>query len=112
VLHDGYAPPSPLRDVSANRSVDQLAPDNPLAAEMAQMRETLEDIRKTVAPRMVIPRSAKEDIAVLRRVVTENLRNSTPGASMILAGESSLTNSKGGHGTSVQSGNRRTEEMQ
>lgn len=42
VLADGYTPPTPLRDVAANRSVDDLAPDEPLAAEMAQMRETLE----------------------------------------------------------------------
>lgn len=46
VLSDDYRPPSPLREVVANASVDDLTPENPVAAEMAQMRETLEEIRK------------------------------------------------------------------
>lgn len=45
VLANSYLPPSPLRDVAANRSVDQLAPENPIAAEMTQIRETLESIQ-------------------------------------------------------------------
>ena len=50
VLADGYKAPSPLGEAAANRSVDQLAPENPLAAEMAQIRETLEDIRRRAMP--------------------------------------------------------------
>ena len=75
VLNEDYLPPSPLREVAANRSVDQLAPENPIAAEMAQMRETLEDIRKRVMPRATIPRGLREDIQVLREVVEANLRS-------------------------------------
>jgi hypothetical protein len=73
VLADDYSPPSPLREVAANRSVDQLAPENPVAAEMAQMRETLEEIRKRVIPRVSIPRGMREDIAVLRSVLARNV---------------------------------------
>jgi len=75
VLADGYTPPSPLREVAANASVDQLAPENPVAAEMAQMREALEDIRKRVAPRVMhsVPSSVKSDLVALRRVVTANV---------------------------------------
>ena len=73
VLADDYSPPSPLREVAANRSVDQLAPENPIAAEMAQFRETLEDIRKSVAPRVSIPRSLQVDIAALREVIRWNI---------------------------------------
>lgn len=52
VLDDNYSPPSPLRDVATSRSIDQLAPENPLAAEMAQMRKALEGIlyRLTQSP--------------------------------------------------------------
>jgi hypothetical protein len=50
VLDDNYSPPSPLRDVAINRSIDQLAPENPLAAEMAQIRRTLEEILHRVPP--------------------------------------------------------------
>ena len=73
VLDDKYEPPSPLRELAATRSVDQLAPENPLAAEMAQIRETLEQIRTRVTPRVVVPRTVRGDIAALRDVVTRNL---------------------------------------
>src|SRR6266699_3290884 len=45
VLADGYVPPSPLRELAANASVDRLAPENPIAAELAQVRENLEELR-------------------------------------------------------------------
>ena len=73
VLADDYSPPSPLRELAANRSVDQLAPENPIAAELAQMRETLEDIRKRVMSRSAIPRSTRADITALRTVIEHNL---------------------------------------
>jgi hypothetical protein len=74
VLTDDYLPPSPLREVAANRSVDQLAPENPIAAEMAQIRESIEDIRMKVTPRRsVIRRDAHADTEALRKVVERNL---------------------------------------
>ena len=74
VLAEDYSPPTPLRDVAANASVDQLAPENPIAAEMAQIRETLEEIRKNVMPRpAIVPRSVRRDITALRDVVRQNI---------------------------------------
>jgi hypothetical protein len=73
VLADDYTAPSPLREVAANASVDDLAPENPVAAEMAQMREALEDIRKKVSPRSFIPPTVRADIEVLRNVVERNI---------------------------------------
>lgn len=75
VLTDGYTPDSPLKETAANRSVDDLAPDNPIAAELAQMREALEEIRKTVRPRTIrtTPPDVREDLKVLREVVLRNL---------------------------------------
>jgi hypothetical protein len=73
VLAENYSPPSPVREVAANRSVDQLAPENPVAAEMAQMRETLEEIRKRVTPRTAASAGMRHDIAVLRAVIKRNL---------------------------------------
>jgi hypothetical protein len=78
VLDDNYAPATPLREVAANRSVDQLAPENPLAAEMAQMRETLEEIRSKIIPRSFIPQSVKEDISILRGLLLDNISHLTP----------------------------------
>jgi hypothetical protein len=75
VLGEGYEPPSPLREVAANRSVDQLAPEDPVAAEMAQMREALEEIRKRVTPRTSVPRETRHDIAVLRNVIKQNIED-------------------------------------
>jgi hypothetical protein len=63
-----------LREVAANRSVDQLAPSNPVAAEMAQMRATLEEIRSKIIPRPIpVPRSLRADLAALRNVVERNI---------------------------------------
>jgi hypothetical protein len=73
VLADNYEPPSPLRDVATNRSIDELAPKDPHAAEMAQIYEALEEIRKKVTPRASVPQSVKNDIAVLRHVITSNV---------------------------------------
>ncbi len=83
VLADGYLPPSPLREVAANRSLDALAPDNPIAAELGQMREALEDVsgmRATLQqlldrtqPQMVIPTTVRRDVAVLREIITANV---------------------------------------
>jgi hypothetical protein len=78
VLADGYESPSPLRDVAASRSVDALAPKEPLAAEMAQMRETLEEIRRTMRPRFLVPAPVKIDVTVLRRVIAENWKSLDP----------------------------------
>jgi hypothetical protein len=74
VLANDYSPPSPLREVGANRSVDQLAPEDPLAAEMAQIRETLADIHKRLPRRTVaVSRSTMEDISTLRAVIERNM---------------------------------------
>lgn len=71
VLEDGYVPPTPLRGAAANLSIDRLAPKNPVAAELAQMRESLEEIRKSVSPRA---RSIEIEDAALRRVIEGSLR--------------------------------------
>jgi hypothetical protein len=73
VLADDYSPPSPLREMAANASVDRLVPDDPVAAEMAQMRETLEEIRKNVTPRAVVPLKMRSDISALRRILEINV---------------------------------------
>jgi len=73
VLSDNYIPPSPLREVAAKQSVDELAPDNPIAAELAQMRETLDEIRKRVIPRPGSPGVTQRTVDALRKVIERNL---------------------------------------
>jgi hypothetical protein len=74
VLAEDYMPPSPLREVAANRSVDDLAPEDPLAAEMSQIREGIEDIRKRL-PRRTVAMTAEmaADLSALRRTVERNV---------------------------------------
>jgi hypothetical protein len=72
VLSDNYIPPSPLREVAANQSVDELAPDNPIAAELAQMRETLDEIRKRVTLRPVARGVTQRTVDALRKVIERN----------------------------------------
>ena len=78
VLAENYEPPSPLRDVATNRSIDELAPKDPRAAEMAQIREALEDIRTKVTPRAVVPRTVREEISLLRGIIAGNVEHIDP----------------------------------
>jgi hypothetical protein len=87
VLNEHYSPPSPLREVAANRSVDQLAPENPIAAEMAQIRETLEDIRKRVLVRPLAARTLPADIAALRLAIENSLESLDSDAFQLLSTE-------------------------
>lgn len=93
VMAPDYPPPSPLREVAASRSLDQLAPDNPLAAEMSRIRETLDEIvsireplgemtriretldliRIRVTKTPSIPGHLLADIAALRQFIEQNL---------------------------------------
>lgn len=73
VLREGYEPPSPLRGAAANLSIDRLIPSDPKAAELAQIRESLEEIRKEIAPRMVVPRNVQIELSAFRKVVEANL---------------------------------------
>ena len=73
VLDDNYVAPSPLREVATNRSIDQLANKDPHAAEMAQIREALEDIRKRITPRVSTPQSVRNDVSALRSIVENNV---------------------------------------
>jgi hypothetical protein len=61
-----------LREVAATRSVDQLAPENPLAAEMTRIRETLEVIRMRVTRQPPLSRHLLADIAALRQFIEQN----------------------------------------
>ena len=85
VLSEDYRPPSPLRKVAANQSVDELAPDNPIAAELAQMRETLDEIRKRVTPRPVPRGATQRTVDVLRKVIERNLASLDEGDFKILS---------------------------
>ncbi len=49
VLAPDYVPASPLRDVAASRRLDELAPDDPIAAELATVRGSLSQLQATVA---------------------------------------------------------------
>ncbi len=94
VLEDNYVVPSPLREVATNRSIDQLAPKDPHAAEMAQIHEALEDIRKRVTPRVSVPQSIKNDISALRFVLENNVGYLEGPEFDILAEESSTEQKK------------------
>jgi hypothetical protein len=45
VLAEDYIAPSPVAEVAKARSIDQLAPTNPVASELSAMRDLLEEIR-------------------------------------------------------------------
>jgi len=74
VLQDGYVPPSSVREAAGVQSLDELAPSNPVAAELRQMRETVEGMDRRIArltgsasrhPATVSGRSAADIAAML-----------------------------------------------
>ena len=52
VLASGYVPASPLAEVAAGWSLDRLAPENPIAAELAAVRESMAALRTFVAEQL------------------------------------------------------------
>jgi hypothetical protein len=70
VLADGYVPPSPLRELAANASVDRLAPENPIAAELAQVREYLEEMRYLLRSRD----NSRDSRNFIREILVSNER--------------------------------------
>jgi hypothetical protein len=73
VLDEGYEPPTPLRGAVANLSIDRLAPEDAKAAELAQIRATLEDVRKVITSSQLLPRSVQKEVYALRKVIETNL---------------------------------------
>lgn len=74
VLADDYVAPSPLRDVAVNRSLDELAPTNPLAAELAALREAVGELSaKSNPPRIVLPQWWVADLGALHGIIERNL---------------------------------------
>lgn len=70
VLAEGYKPSSLVAEVATARSIDDLAPENPMASELASLRETVDEIRTLVArPRVSIPRNVQAEREVLRELV-------------------------------------------
>lgn len=52
VLADGYVAPSSVREAAGTQSLDQLAPSNPIAAELSQIRESVESLEELVKRQM------------------------------------------------------------
>jgi len=73
VLAPDFEAPSPLKEVAGARSLDALAPSDPVAAELAQMRELLEDVRAKVTPRRVIPDSMQKDFNAFRQYIKDQV---------------------------------------
>jgi hypothetical protein len=73
VLAEGYDPPSPVKTLAANRSLDDLAPNNPVAAELGEIRSALADLQERVKPRTVVPVGIRAEIEALRAVLMRNV---------------------------------------
>lgn len=70
VLADDYQPASLVSEVASARSLDQLAPGDPIASELASIRETLEELRPAVTrPRIAIPPSVQADRDQMRAII-------------------------------------------
>jgi hypothetical protein len=78
VLTEGYVAPTPLREVAGTQSLHALAPENPLASEIGQIKETLDEVRemarRNAGPRPSgIPPTLTENINAMRAFIRESV---------------------------------------
>ena len=78
ILDPSYSPDSPLAEAAANRSLDELAPENPMAAELGAIRVILEEVRTNVRPRSVPPPNQPETAEALTAAATHLLHGGMP----------------------------------
>lgn len=87
VLSDGYEPSNLVVEVASARSLDALAPDNPMASQMSAMREMLEEqnnmLRLSLRRTTGRPQSVDADTTVLREFVEEMVERNIPTRSRI-----------------------------
>ena len=71
VLAIDYVPTNLVTEVASARSLDALAPDNPIASEVGALREMMEEVRRTVilTNRRIGPRPPSADLIQLREFV-------------------------------------------
>lgn len=62
VLSSTYEPFSPLADVAARRSLDELAPKNPIAAELTAIREGIAEVKNALQVRQRQSRSGDSPV--------------------------------------------------
>jgi hypothetical protein len=73
ILGDGYTVENLLTSVAAARSLDALAPDNPVASELAGMREQLDEVHSFMR-RASRPSRPAPDSFILRGFVEEQAK--------------------------------------
>jgi hypothetical protein len=99
VLAADYVPASPLAEVAAGRSLDQLAPGDPVAAELAAIRESMIGLRTFIIEHLQsVPQSIHNttidvgdalDAAVDRLATSLLLRGSSRGQADVTHGSAS-----------------------
>src|SRR4051812_18156032 len=68
VLDAGYQPANLVTEVASARSLDALAPENPIASELASLRETLDEVHALVR-RPTRTNDTRGDLGVLLRFI-------------------------------------------
>jgi hypothetical protein len=73
VLAPGYIPSSLITEVAGARSLADLAPSDPIATELASVRDTVEDIRQLIRRSPSAPRGGGQEIMLrfLNRLVSQ-----------------------------------------
>jgi hypothetical protein len=71
VLAPDYVPTNLVTEVASARSLDALAPDNPIASEVGALREVMEEVRQSVklTNRRIAPRPQNSNFTQLREFV-------------------------------------------
>ena len=96
VLDPAHEVSSVVSKAAASRSLEALAPDNPIVSELEAIKDGIEYLKSAVKPRMDIPRSLSADMVSMRHIIETLVAEGRVSPSNLWGAENERTSSSFG----------------
>jgi hypothetical protein len=96
VLDPAHEVSSVVSKAAASRSLEALAPDNPIVSELEAIKDGIEYLKSAVKPRMDIPRSLSADMVSMRHIIETLVAEGRVSPSTLWGAENERTSSSFG----------------
>lgn len=96
VLDPAHEASSVVSKAAASRSLEALAPNNPIVSELEVIKDGIEYLKSAAKPRMAIPRSLSADMASMRHIVEALVSEGRVSPSNLWGAENEYTSSSFG----------------
>lgn len=96
VLDPAHEASSVVSKAAASRSLEALAPDNPIVSELEVIKDGIEYLKSAVKPRMDIPRSLSADMVSMRHIIETLVSEGRVSPSNLWGAENERTSSSFG----------------